>query len=148
MAQPGRSESCCCVLHVVTEDGSDCLEVRGPDMQLTCDHITLKVSGQKPVKVSVAGKQVSLSSPSLKAKADAISMSNGEDRLILEGHVRLEYHLDTDDHAEVAAGRVVIDLAGGQLEIKPGVGPNPNHALAPTPAALEQALNFWVGYFR
>ena len=110
-------------------NGGDCLEVcGGGEARLTCDHLTLKVAGQRALKATAAGKQVSISSPSLKAKADSISLANGEDRLILEGHVRLEYRLDSDEHGEVTAGRVVINLAEGQLEIKPSAGPTPPHA--------------------
>jgi hypothetical protein len=133
-------------VRVVTEDGGDCLEVcGGGEAHLTCDHLTLKVAGPRSFKVTAAGKQVSIAGPSLKAKADSISLSNGEDRLILEGHVRLEYHRDSEEHAEVAAGRVVINLAEGQLEVKPAA-PSPAHTLAP--AALEKVLNCWASYFK
>jgi hypothetical protein len=142
-------------LHVVTEDGSDCLEVRGPEMQLTCEHITLKVAGQKPLRATTAGKQVCISSPCVKAKADSVSLATGVDHLVLEGHVRLEYHLDSGDHAEVTAGRVDIHLADGQMEFKAvGAGqmevkpaaptPGPNHTMAPT--SLDKLLHGWVSY--
>ena len=146
LPRPARAEPCCCSLRVATEDGGDCLEIGGAgEAHMTCDHLTLKVAGQRALKATALGKQVCITSPSLRAKADSISLSNGEDRLILEGHVRLEYHLDADEHGEVAAGRVVIDLADGQLEVKPTApAPGPAHTLAPS--ALKQLLNCWSSY--
>jgi hypothetical protein len=136
-------------MRVVSEDDGDCLEIHGAgEAHMTCDHLTLKVAGQRSLKAVAAGKQVAISSPSLKAKADSISLSGGEDRLILEGHVRLEYRLDSDEHGEVTAGRVVINLAEGQLEIKPAAGPTPPHAAVPVPGALGNLLNCWSTYIQ
>lgn len=147
ISQPCRTESPGCNVRVVTEDGADCLEIHGHgDARMTCDHLALNIPGHKSVKLAIAGKQIAVSSPGVQARADRIAVQEAEDRLVLEGHVRLEYRCSDEEHGEVTAERIVLNLTKGQLEIKPGAGsPNGAHTTAPTPSSFQGAFSAWMG---
>jgi hypothetical protein len=147
--QPCRHASCACCLKVSAEDGKTHLEVAGcGETAMTCDSLVLKVSGSSPLKVAVADKQVQLSNSYLKATADCVARMSGDDCLVLEGNVHLDYHKD-GKHTETAADRVVIGLADGSLKIEPVAAPDAKatwHLLAPD-SPLQQVFSFWIGTF-
>jgi hypothetical protein len=147
--QPSRTEGHGCSLHVVTEDGVDSLEIHsGNDARMVCDHLTLKVAGHKSVKAAVADKQVVISSPVLKAKADRISVGAAEDRIILDGHVQMEYRLSgAEERCVVNASHVVLNLAHDQFEIM-AAGALRTQTKAALPAAAQDVFDFWTGFCR
>jgi hypothetical protein len=150
MAMPVPAPAPQCLMKVVTEEGKSCLEVvNGGETQMTCDSLMLKVPGSSPLSVTVAGKQVQLSSHCLKASADRVARPAGEECLILEGNVRLDYHKD-GKHTETTADRVVVGLADGSLEIESAATADPkaaHHASDPEDP-LQQMLGYWLGTFR
>jgi hypothetical protein len=134
---------------VSAEEGKTRLEVAGcGETSMTCESLVLKVSGSSPLKVTVADKQVQISNSYLKATADSLARMAGDDCLVLEGNVRLDYHKD-GKHTETAADRVVIGLTDGSLKIEPVAAPGARatwHLLAPD-SPMEQVFGFWVGTF-
>jgi hypothetical protein len=150
VAQPCRPASYACCMKVSAEDGKTRLEVAGcGETSMTCESLMLKVSGSSPLKVTVADKQVQLNNSYLKATADSVARMAGDDCLVLEGHVQLDYHKD-GKHTEAAADRVVIGLADGSLKIEPVATPDARatwHLLAPN-APVEQVFGFWMSFVR
>ncbi|HEV3259482.1 MAG TPA: hypothetical protein VG013_21635 [Gemmataceae bacterium] len=150
VAQPCRHASCACCMKLSAEDGKAHLEVAGcGETAMTCESLVLKVSGSSPLKVAVADKQVQISNSYLKATADSVARMSGDDCLVLEGNVHLDYHKD-DKHTEAAADRVVIGLADGSFKIEPVATPDAKatwHMLAPD-SSIQQVFGFWIGTFR
>lgn len=135
-------------MKVSAEDGKTRLEVAGcGQTSMTCESLVLKVSGSSPLKVAVADKQVQISNTYLKATADSVARMSGDDCLVLEGNVHLDYHKD-GKRTEAAADRVVIGLADGSLKIEPVAAPEAKvtwRLLAPS-APVEQVFGFWMGF--
>jgi hypothetical protein len=145
-----RTETPGCVLRVVTEDGTDCVEVQnGANTHLTCEHLTLKIRGHKSLKVTVSGKQVAVSGPTLNASADEIAF-NGQSHLVLKGHGQLSMHPDQGECARVVASQISLDLTDGKIECRM-VGTeriSTPHSPAPLGATANELFNFWTGSMR
>jgi hypothetical protein len=124
-------------IRVVNEEGAARLAIQpthgGEDNYATCEHIVLKADGTR-LKIAVSGKQVAVCGPFGKATADSLTRNEGDGSFVLEGSVRLSYHKD-GLKAEVSAEHVVVGVADGHLEVKPG----PKRA---------QDFEFWTGFFR
>jgi hypothetical protein len=133
-----------CSLRVVTEDGADRLEVHGAaDTLMTCDQLGLKLAGHKSVKATVVRKQVALSSPALEAMADHVTLSSG-DHVVLEGNAQLVVRPGEKNASQVNAGRIVLDLSGGQLKITAEMTANVKHVKTALSTHAEQLMNDWV----
>jgi hypothetical protein len=146
--QPCRGEGHGCTLRVITEDGVDSLEIHSGDVRMVCDHLVLKIAGQKPLKATVAGKQVAISGPGLTARADTISVGRREDCISLGGNVRLEHRPAGQKPCEViSAGQVVLNLADGQLMIL-SAGSLTTTTKPALAEEAEQLFNFWTGFYR
>jgi hypothetical protein len=146
MSQSARTEPHGCSVRVVSEDGTDHLRVEGNDIRMTCDQLALQVQGHKSVKLAIAGKQVAISSTGMQARADRIAMHGADDRLVLEGHARLQYCHGDAGHGEVTAERIVLNLSTGQLEIS-SAGSMNQHTQAPAPPSLQETFSVWMGMF-
>jgi hypothetical protein len=115
-APPAPRGCKCCVLQVAREGKGQLEILSGCDTRLTCESLVLSVPGSDSVKVSVVSKQVQLCGAFFKAAADHVMRVSHDDALILDGHVKLDYHKD-NQRANVAADHVRVGLARGQVEI-------------------------------
>ncbi len=143
-AGPGLAKS---VFRVCEGEKAARLEIQSAGSQMLCENVVLKIAGSS-FKVCAAGKQVRLEGPFVKATADTLTPTGQEDRVLLEGHVHVQYSKDGQE-AEITAARVIVGLADGSVEIKPA----PVNRAATTPPAPPMdpatfnAFN-GIGFFR
>jgi hypothetical protein len=89
----------------------------GADTSFAFESMTLSIAGGGQVKLCVPGRQIQIRSAYFEASADFMTRVGVEERILLEGHVRVKYH--NGANAEVYADRVNVGLADGRLEINP-----------------------------
>jgi hypothetical protein len=136
MPLPGGSPAL--VLRVAAAKDQAKMVIQGGDTRLTCETLSLDMADGK-IKLCVREGQIRLSGPHFEAVADHLTRTGTEDRVILEGHVRVKY---VDDHAKVTADSVVIGLKDGRLEIQP------KSASADKKKEGETVFQFWQGVYR
>jgi hypothetical protein len=128
-------------LKAVKEDGSSVLEVlNGGDARVTCENLVITKEGNS-FRVTAHGEQVAITGPFLEARADRLIRVEHNGRVVLEGHVKLNYKKDGQS-ANVEAERVVVGLGDGSLEIKGAGGKK-----APTVGSADVLFQFWTGFF-
>jgi lipopolysaccharide export system protein LptA len=132
------------VFRAMTEDGKGVLEIHTGDLCATCENLTFKSNGGAAYQLCAGNKQVHLHGASFKASADSITRVGQEERLILEGHVSLKCDRD-GQHADVTAGRVVVNLAEGSFEVKPASKPA---VAAPVVIPASATFEYFNGIFR
>jgi hypothetical protein len=69
------------------------------------------------MKITVCGKQVSITCPSLKACCDTVT-ALPDGRALLEGNVSVTFTRD-DRPARIQARRIIVDLEDGSYEVSP-----------------------------
>lgn len=87
------------------------------DTAVVSEQMRMKVADGCTVDVSVADGQVLVHCDCVTAKADSVVKTGHGERIILEGHVKFEYHKG-EQTVEASADRVVYDPSTGQFEIK------------------------------
>jgi len=141
MPPAGQAPTPTPVLRVVAEKDQAKMEIQSGTMCLTCETLSLNMTDGK-IKLCVRDGQIRLCGPHFQAVADRLTGTGAEDRVVLEGHVRVQY---ADDHTKVTADtadRVVIGLKDGRLEISPKSPP------ADRKKEAEAVFQFWQGFMR
>ncbi len=137
-------------MHVAKEGKNVYVEFcSGREARVTCQEMNVKIGSCHQLGVSVMfglsnsglpENQLAISGSGLIAAADSITKPDGADRIVLEGHVRLNYHKDGTS-AKITAEHVVIDLKDGYLSVKLAAPKGED----PAKAQKEKAFQFWIG---
>jgi hypothetical protein len=86
-----------------------------------------------PWKISHAAEGVCVSGPNLEARCDCVIYSGCGDCVVLQGHVQLKYHKDSDK-AEIHAERISLNIHDGSIHLNvPKAGTEP----------VTEAFQFW-----
>ncbi len=111
------------IFRAVKEDGHARLEVlHGPFGRMTCPSMTWGTPGCKALKFTVAGERVHVSGDQVEAYANRV-IADAEDRLVMEGQVRLTYAPPSKNGASgtphrIKADKVTIHLQDGRLDVE------------------------------
>lgn len=100
-------------------EGNPFLDMQWGDTHLTCRQMTLEMPGCGKMELSIYNKnRVLLRGPKFNACADRLSKLAAGDRLVFQGHVKLNCSGNKEFAAEVAGDRVMLELKDGKVEIK------------------------------
>lgn len=111
------------VFRAIKEDGHARLEVlHGPFGRMTCPSMTWGTPGCKALKFTVAGERVHVSGDQVEGYANRV-IADTEDRLVMEGQVRLTYARTFEGGAQgtphrIKADKVTIHLQDGRLDVE------------------------------
>ncbi len=101
-------------LRALTRDGKTCVQVHGPEADMTCENMELKLHGSMPVAICVTGKQICIKGKGIEACCDALHCTSQTDCVTLEGNVRL-MSSQPKMHAEISGGQVTVNFKDGHV---------------------------------
>jgi hypothetical protein len=115
-----------CTLCAADKDGKSCVEVVTGGTCMKCDSLCLDMQtpGCPEVTCTACDHQIEVSGSCFHATAQRVVRTGQDDRLTLEGDVRLTYHKD-HERARITADHVTIGMTDGHLEIHPQHKPVP-----------------------
>ncbi len=77
-----------------------------------------RTPGDRTIRITPGDQGMRVTGPNFEATCDGLTMHDAHNRILLEGHVRIDIRRDHHP-ARIEASRVLVDLANGTFEVNP-----------------------------
>jgi hypothetical protein len=106
-----------CVFHAASQNGQPVLTMESAgDFKASCKQVILNLPNGGTMQFTTNQKQILVNGPDFEAAANNVTLSDGRDRLMLDGDVTVRCRKNGQT-ASISGGRVTLGI-GGQMEIQ------------------------------